>query len=85
MSSHQTVQRLLATPGIANFRDYGGYALVGGGRIVSGRLYRSAQHLDATPDALAAVADIGFASVIDLRGGKERMLAPCPRPEGFTA
>jgi protein tyrosine/serine phosphatase len=85
MSSPDLIQRIVALPGIANFRDYGGYALSGGGRLATGRLFRSAQHLDATPEALSAVARIGFASVIDLRGGQERLLAPCPRPEGFAA
>ncbi|MBV9843320.1 MAG: tyrosine-protein phosphatase [Sphingomonadaceae bacterium] len=71
--------------GILNFRDYGGYATAGGGRLRRGRLFRSAQHRDATPEDLAAVGTIGFAAVIDLRSPEERRKAPCPRPAGFAA
>ncbi len=78
-------QRVLPFTGIHNFRDYGGYALAGGGRLKSGRLFRSAQHRDATPQDLQAVAALELAVVIDLRGAGERAQAPCPRPEGFSA
>ena len=78
-------ERVIAFDGIHNFRDYGGYAVSGGGRVVAGKLYRSAQHFDATPDDLHRVGALGLGTVIDLRGGRERANAPCPRPLNFWA
>jgi protein-tyrosine phosphatase len=76
--------RILTMDGILNFRDYGGYACAGG-RLKRGLLFRSAQHRDASDEDLSRIAAIGFASVIDLRGGRERLKAPCRRPDGFAA
>ena len=47
--------RVLPLSGVHNFRDYGGYAVEGGGRLRSGMLWRSAQHEAATDDDLAAL------------------------------
>lgn len=85
MNGTQSFNRVLALEGIHNFRDYGDYAVAGGGRLRRGILYRSGQHREATPEDLQAVHSIGLASVIDLRGGSERAAAPCPRPKGFDA
>jgi protein-tyrosine phosphatase len=74
--------RVLVFEGIHNFRDYGGYAATDG-RLRQGLLWRSGQHCDATPDDLAGVADLGIATVIDLRGDNERQLMPCLRHESF--
>lgn len=76
--------RILDFEGIHNFRDYGGYA-ARAGRIKPGLLFRSGQHRDATPPDLARMAGLGIETVIDLRGESERMAAPCPRPDGFSA
>lgn len=76
--------RVLSLEGVHNFRDYGGYACADG-RLRSGMLFRSAQHLDATDSDLVRIAGIGLATVIDLRGGPERAAAPCRRPDGFAA
>ena len=70
--------------GVHNFRDYGGYA-ARGGRLATGRLFRSAQHVAATPSDLARIAGLDLVAVIDLRGPAERILAPCRRPDGFSA
>ena len=40
--------RVLPLEGVHNFRDYGGYAVGGGGRLRRGLLWRSGQHHDAT-------------------------------------
>ncbi|MBL4791752.1 tyrosine-protein phosphatase [Citromicrobium bathyomarinum] len=70
-----------ATDGIHNFRDYGGYPTRGGGRVVSGLLYRSGQHVEASESDLATVAELGIRTVIDLRGNAERERHPCRRPD----
>jgi protein-tyrosine phosphatase len=79
------IDRVLQFNGIHNFRDYGGYATASGGRLKSGVLYRSGQHLEATPDDLASVAALDLRTVIDLRGNSERASYPCARPVGFSA
>lgn len=78
-------ERVIPTSGIYNFRDYGGYPVAGGGRVVLGKLYRSAQHRDATPEDLVRVSQLGLGVVVDLRGARERHADPCPRPANFTA
>lgn len=80
-----TQERVLALEGVHNFRDYGGYAAAGGARVRDGLLYRSAQHGAATDDDLLRIGSVGLATVIDLRGNKERKAHPCKRPEGFAA
>lgn len=80
-----TQPRVLPLSGVHNFRDYGGYALAGGGRMVSGRLWRSGQHIDATADDLAEIDRLDLATVIDLRGNSERSAYPCARSAQFAA
>jgi protein-tyrosine phosphatase len=75
--------RVLALSGVHNFRDYGGYAVAGGGRLRQGLLFRSGQHREATAEDLATVEALGLGSVIDLRGDTERRLYPCRRSPGF--
>ena len=78
-------ERVLPLAGIHNFRDYGGYAVEGGGRLRSGMLWRSAHHQDATSADLVAVDKLGIETVIDLRGDDERAAHPCRRADGFSA
>ena len=77
--------RVIATHGIHNFRDYGGYASSLGGQVRTGLLYRSGQHRDATPEDLAAVSQLRLASIIDLRSDSERALYPCARAHDHQA
>ena len=77
--------RVLVLEGIHNFRDFGDYPVVGGGRVRRGSLWRSGQHFGATDADLARIAAIGLATVVDLRSGQERETYPCRRPEGFAA
>jgi len=81
----EAFERVLPTTGIHNFRDYGGYAVTGGGRVKTGKLYRSAQHRDATAADLERVGQLGLGVVVDLRGARERLADPCPRPANFSA
>lgn len=78
-------QRVIACEGIYNFRDYGGYAVAGGGRVRTGILMRSGEHGDASDADLARVAALELAFVVDLRGEQERAGLPCRRPDGFAA
>lgn len=77
--------RILTLEGIHNFRDFGGYPVAGGGRLRSGRLWRSGQHHGATDADLTQVAALGLTAVYDLRTDQERGLHPCRRPAGFAA
>lgn len=86
MTSVEPVQpRVKPMVGIHNFRDYGGYTTASGGNVVADRLFRSGQHVDATPEDLTAVAALDLRTVIDLRGNSERAAHPCARPSGFNA
>ena len=77
--------RVLPLQGVHNFRDFGGYAVAGGGRLKRNLLWRSGQHFGASDADLAAIAALGLADVFDLRSSKERELHPCRRPDGFSA
>lgn len=77
--------RVLALEGVHNFRDYGGYAVAGGGRLKRGLLWRSGQHHGATDADLEKIAALNLTSVFDLRTSKERNAHPCRRPAGFVA
>lgn len=73
------------TQGIHNLRDYGGYAVVGGGRVREGVLLRSGQHMEASDDDLALIDALDIRTVIDLRGISEREGFPCRRHANFAA
>jgi protein tyrosine/serine phosphatase len=79
------VDRIIALEGVNNFRDYGGYAVAGGGRVKRGKLWRSGQHVGASDADLIVIARLGIGTVTDLRGDSERALNPCRRHEGFAA
>ena len=70
--------------GILNFRDYGGYPAQGG-RLVTGRLYRSGHHHQATEADLDRFTGQSVATIIDLRGDSERAMHPCRRHPDFSA
>ena len=78
-------ERVLPMAGIHNFRDYGGYAIEGGGRLRSGMLWRSAHHQDATDEDLTAIDKLGIETIVDLRGDDERAAHPCKRSAAFSA
>jgi len=83
--THLLHDRILALDGVENFRDFGGYASRHGGRIASGRLYRSAHHGAATASDLTRLADLGLGCVVDLRRPREREQQPSRRPDPFAA
>src|SRR5271168_4331845 len=69
---------------VDNFRDYGCYAIAGGGRLREGLLYRTAHHCDASANDLQILGGLGIATVIDLRGPDERAKAKALLCEGWT-
>lgn len=79
-----SADRVLPLSGVHNFRDYGGYAVEGGGRLREGTLWRSAHHETASDEDLAALDALGLETVVDLRGDDERELHPCRRSDRFT-
>lgn len=85
MNADDMDKRVLALEGVHNFRDAGGYPVVGGGRMKPGMVWRSGQHHGATDDDLRRIDGLGLASVFDLRTSKERGTHPCRRSEAFAA
>ncbi|AUX70271.1 protein tyrosine phosphatase [Porphyrobacter sp. HT-58-2] len=73
------------TQGIHNLRDYGGYAVPGGGRVRTGVLLRSGQHMEASDADLDLLHALDIRTVIDLRGVSERAGFPCRRHPKFAA
>lgn len=71
--------------GIHNLRDYGRYESAYGGKVRSGLLFRSGQHVGASDSDLAAIDALGLRTVIDLRGNHERASHPCRRGPLFAA
>ncbi|ABC63031.1 tyrosine-protein phosphatase [Erythrobacter litoralis] len=79
-----TDNRVLPLQQVHNFRDYGGYATAGGGRVRTGLLFRSGHHSEASDGDLEAMHGLGLAHVIDLRGNGERTSHPVRLPSGFA-
>jgi len=75
----------LPTEGIHNLRDYGGWAVPGGGRVKTGVLFRSGQHMEATDADLDLIDRLDIRTIIDLRGVSERTGFPCRRHPRFAA
>jgi protein-tyrosine phosphatase len=80
-----TNPRVLPLNGVHNFRDYGGYAVSGGGQVKRGLLWRSAHHEAASDEDLDQIDALGLETVVDLRGDDERALHPCRRSSAFRA
>jgi protein-tyrosine phosphatase len=59
--------RLVPLEGAFNFRDLGGYPVLGGGRTRWGRLYRSDGLQALTEADAAALRELGLSTVVDLR------------------
>lgn len=80
-----SADRVLPLEGVHNFRDYGGYATAGGGRLRRRMLWRSAQHGEATDADLDSIDALALRHVIDFRGLSERSANPCRRGPAFSA
>ncbi|AHE55492.1 tyrosine-protein phosphatase [Sphingomonas sanxanigenens] len=68
--------RLIGLEGARNFRDFGGYAVSGGGRIRRGRLYRSNRLSKLTAADLDRLATLDVTTIFDLRARREREADP---------
>jgi protein tyrosine/serine phosphatase len=68
--------RVLRFDGINNFRDYGGWRAQDGARVVTGKLYRSAHLQRASEADLGRIAELGIATVTDLRHPAEQEEQP---------
>ena len=62
--------------GVENFRDFGGVASVFGGRVRTGRLFRSAHLAAASGADIAELQRLGVNTVVDLRRPTERRSQP---------
>lgn len=70
--------------GLTNFRDFGGYGTRHGGRVVRGRLYRSAALSGLGDDGIADLARLNLGLLVDLRHPHEREREPSRLPGGFA-
>jgi protein-tyrosine phosphatase len=61
-----------------NFRDLGGYAGEGGGKIRPGQIYRADDLSKLSAADIARLEDLGISVVIDLRSAEELNRAPNP-------
>lgn len=61
---------------LPNFRDLGGYATSGDGRVARGRLYRSVMLARLTEPDSRVLEELGLRSVFDLRTAAERESSP---------
>ncbi len=84
-TAHMIRDPFLSTTGIHNFRDFGGWETGDGGRVKTGLLWRSGQHVGASDADLAAMDALGIRTVVDLRGESERERNPCRRSDNFDA
>ncbi len=78
-----STDRLRRLETLDNLRDYGDYAVSGGGRIRSGRLIRSAHQSRISDADLAVLGEYGFGTIVDLRRPIERSKQPSRRYAGF--
>lgn len=63
---------------LENFRDFGGFSTPYG-KVVSGRLYRSAHHAEISDADLEILFRLGLTLVVDLRTPGERASFPSRR------
>lgn len=84
MNSTEALPRVYRIPGMRNLRDAGGRATLAGARIRTGRLFRDAHPGGLDEAGCAALAALGIATVIDLRGREEAARQPMRAAAGLT-
>lgn len=83
--SSEFADPFLPSEGIHNLRDYGGYHVAGGGKVRTGVLFRSGQHMEASERDLNLLQNLDIRTIIDLRGTSERSSFTCRRHPEFDA
>ncbi len=76
--------RIKPFDGVRNFRDFGDYPTVDGGRVRKGVLFRSAHFAEATHSDAATLDALGLGLVLDLRRPAERLWSPNIWPRGSS-
>jgi len=69
---------------IFNFRDFGGYATMDGGRLRSDLLFRSAHLNNANAAEQQRLADLDIGLIVDLRHAPERERQPSRLQDGYA-
>ncbi len=69
---------------ILNFRDFGGYATVDGGRVRPDMLFRSAHLNNANAQEQQRLADLNIGLIVDLRHAPERERQPSKLLQGHA-
>jgi len=70
--------RKINVPGVANFRDAGGYITASGGHLRWGKIYRSASLSAISPEGIARIKELKIKTIIDLCTPEERANHPEP-------
>jgi protein-tyrosine phosphatase len=65
--------------GVANFRDFGGYAIAGGRSLRTGTLFRCGHLAGATQGDIEQLQALGLSVIVDLRRASERIRQPTGR------
>jgi len=68
--------RLIEFDRVLNFRDFGGWDTMDGGKVVRGKLWRSAAFSDATEADIARLDTMDVRFLVDLRRPEERRHEP---------
>ena len=68
--------RIVKLEGAGNFRDFGGYSTVDGGRVKRGVLFRANRLSELTERDIATLDRTGITTVFDLRSPRERESDP---------
>ncbi|ANP47177.1 tyrosine-protein phosphatase [Candidatus Viadribacter manganicus] len=71
-----THDRLIDFERVLNFRDFGGWDTVDGGKVARGKLFRSAAFSDASEADIARLDAMGMRFLVDLRRPEERRHEP---------
>lgn len=71
-------QRVLATEGISNLRDVGGYRTRDGRQVAWGRLFRSGHLAEATVTDCDQLVELSVGEIHDFRRYTERQMHPTP-------
>jgi len=79
-----TPPRIIAMPGVKNFRDMGGYKGADGRTMRWGKLYRSGHWAEFAGTPQTAAPAYGITTVIDFRSDAEKKRHPVGWPDGWT-